>query len=213
MNVDGSQRRQLASAPIIYDFAVTPDSKSIVYAAGSALLRVAIDGGAATTIATAGVFVKSLQIAPDGGAVIFSALEQTSIKLFKVSLAGGPVTKLLPDRASDGVVSPNGRLLACTYGMAEPVASLAILPMAGGKPNVLALKGRLYRWSPDGKSIVFIKDDGTKENLYVLPIGAKEATPITKFTDGSIENFSWSPDGTRILLTHSLQTRDVVLLR
>jgi len=213
MSLDGSQRQAVASAPVIYEFAVTPDAKSVVYAAGSALLRVPLDGGAPATIARAGVFVRSLQLTPDGRSVIFSALEQTSVKLFKVAIGGGPVTKLLPDGASDGVVSPDGTLLACTYGMPEPFASLAILPIAGGKPTVLPLNGCIYRWSPDGKSIVFVKDDGKKENLYQVPLGGGAAKPLTNFTDGSIANFAWSPDGKRIVLTHYLQTRDVVLLR
>ena len=219
MNVDGSQRRQIAAAPIIHEFAVTPDSKSVVYASGdeerggSTLLRIPIDGGPPATIARIGVFVKSLQLTPDGSSVVFSALQETAVKLFRVAIGGGPVTKLHTDRASDGVVSPDGKLVACTFGMPEPTASLAILPVAGGAPlRVLSLNGRLYRWSPDGKSIVFVKDEGKKENLYVLPLGGGEPKPLTNFTDGSIANFAWSPDGTRILLTHYLQTRDVVLL-
>jgi Tol biopolymer transport system component len=219
MNIDGSQRRQIAAAPIIYELAVTPDSKSVVYASGdeergsSTLLRVPIDGGAPSTIARIGVFVMSLQLAPDGGSIVFSALQETAVKLFRVSIGGGPVTRLLTERARDGVVSPDGKLIACTFGMPEPTASLAILPVAGGAPlRVLALNGRLYRWSPEGKSIVFVKDGGKKENLYMLPLGGGEARPLTNFTDGSIANFAWSPDGTRILLTHYLQTRDVVLL-
>jgi eukaryotic-like serine/threonine-protein kinase len=213
MSLDGSQRQRVAGAPAIYDFAVTPDAKSVVYASGPTLQRVPLAGGAPVTIARVAVAAKSLQLTPDGSAVVFSALEDTAVKLFRVPIGGGPVTKLLSERASDGVVSPDGKLLACTFGMPEPCASLAILPTAGGTPRVLPLNGCLYRWSPDGKSIVFVKDEGKKENLYSLPLDGKEATPITKFTDGSIANFAWSPDGARIVLTHFQQTRDVVLMR
>src|SRR5207248_7212770 len=115
MNVDGSQRRQLAAAPIVFQFAVTPDSKSVVYASsdeargGSTLTRVPLDGGTSSVIARIGVFVRSLQLTPDGGAVVFSALEQTSVKLFRVAIGGGAIAKLLPGAASDGVVSPDGK--------------------------------------------------------------------------------------------------------
>ena len=212
MRLDGSQRRPVVSAPLIYEFAVTPDAKNVVYDADSTLQRVPLDGGAPVTIASMGVWPMSLRVTPDGRAVIFSALEDIAIKLFRVPIGGGPVTKLLNDRATDGVVSPDGKLLACTFGLAEPYGSLAILPVTGGAPTTpLSLNGHLYRWSPDGKSIVFVKDEGKKENLYRLPLDGKEATPITKFTNGSIANFAWSPDGTRIVLTHSQQTRDVVL--
>jgi Tol biopolymer transport system component len=214
MRLDGSQRLPIATAPAIYDFAVTPDAKSVVYAAGSALLRVPLDGGAPVTIARTSVNVKSLQFTPDGNAVIFSALEDIAVKLFRVPISGGPVTKLLTEPASDGVVSSDGKLLACTFGLPKPYASLAILPATGGAPRIiLPTNGRLYRWSPDGKSIVFVKDEGKRENLYLLPLEGREATPITKFTDGKIANFAWSPDGTRIVLTHRQQTKDVVLMR
>jgi Tol biopolymer transport system component len=218
MNVDGSQRRQLAAAPIVYEFAVTPDSKSVVYASsdearsGATLLRIPLDGGTPAVIARIGVFGTSLRLTPDGAAVVFSAIEQTAVKMFRVAIGGGPVTKQLPDRAGDGVVSPDGKLLACTYGLAEPGASLAILPMAGGTPTIRSLNGCLYRWSPDGKSIVFVKDEGTKENLYSLPLAGGEPKAITNFTEGKIKNFAWSADGSRIVLTHYLQTKDVVML-
>jgi len=35
---------------------------------------------------------------------------------------------------------------------------------------------------------------------------------LTNFTDGSIASYEWSPDGQRIVLTHYLQMRDVVVL-
>jgi Tol biopolymer transport system component len=218
MNLDGAQRRQIAAAPMIMDFAVTPDAKSVVYAAsdeargGAALMRVPLDGGTPKQIARIGVFGKSLHLTPDGGAVIFSAIEDTAVKLFRVPLNGGFVTKLLPDRANSGTVSPDGKLLACTYGLAEPCGDLAILPLADGAPSVRALNGRIYRWSPDGQSIVYVKDEGTKDNLYELPLGGGEPKAITNFADGQIANFVWSPDGKRIVLTHYLQSRDVVML-
>jgi Tol biopolymer transport system component len=218
MNLDGTQRRRIAAAPMIYELALTPDSKSVVYAAfdevrnGSTLMRVPLDGGTPSQIARFGVAVMSLHLTPDGSAVIFSALEQISRKLFRVAITGGPATKLLPDRAHDGSVSPDGKLLACTYGLAEPCGSLAILPATGGTPKIMPLDGYLYRWSPDGKSIFFVKDEGKKENLYQLPLGGGEPKAITSFSEGQIKNFAWSPDGKRIVLTHVLQTRDVVLL-
>jgi serine/threonine protein kinase/dipeptidyl aminopeptidase/acylaminoacyl peptidase len=219
MNLDGAQRRQLAAAPMIRQFAVTPDSKTVFYAAfdeargSTTLMRVALDGGAPSLVARAGVFVKSLHLTPDGSAVIFAALEQTSVKLFRVAVGGGPVTKLLPDRAGDGVVSPDGKFLACTYGIADTGGKLAIVSLAGtAKPDIRDLNGYLYRWSPDGKSIVFVKNEGKKENLYSVPLGGGEAKPITNFPEGMIANFAWSPDGARIVLTHYVQTKDVVLL-
>ena len=52
-------------------------------------------------------------------------------------------------------------------------------------------------FSPDGKFISFIADRGSKRQIYLMSILGGEALQITKDEDG-INNYSWSPDGTRI---------------
>lgn len=55
------------------------------------------------------------------------------------------------------------------------------------------------RWSPDGNSIAFLSNRANERQpqLYILPFNGGEARPLTEL-DGSIGEFHWSPDGTRI---------------
>ncbi len=55
------------------------------------------------------------------------------------------------------------------------------------------------RWSADGSHIAFLSNRGNERQpqLYVLPFNGGEARPLTTF-DGSISEFCWSPDGSRI---------------
>jgi Tol biopolymer transport system component len=219
MNIDGSQPRVIAEAPAIYDYALTPDGKRVVYAAGddrtkrTTLFSIPTDGGAPSPITTTGVYLKAIQVSPDGGTILFSTLHEDLIKVFKVAIGGGAVTRLTDVRSGDASFSPDGKLVACAYELQEGHAKLGILPPGGGKPlQILPLDGRHYHWTPDGKGIAYIKQTGKQENLFLQPLAGGPAKALTNFTEGSIANYEWSRDGSRILLTHYIQTRDVVLL-
>ena len=219
MNVDGSQQKQIVDAPAIYDFAVSPDGKRIVYASGNetsnhaSLMSVPIDGGTPAVIATTGPFLNWLQFTPDGRSVLFSALDDKAVKLFKVASGGGPVSKLFDGPGHDASVSPDGKLVAFASGMEDAGAKLTLLSLDGSTPPHLPeLTARMFRWTADGKSLIYIKRAGRQENLFVQPLAGGPPTPLTNFTDGSIAGYEWSPDGQRIVMTHYLQRRDVVLL-
>ncbi|MCW5912945.1 MAG: S9 family peptidase [Cyclobacteriaceae bacterium] len=59
------------------------------------------------------------------------------------------------------------------------------------------------QWSPDGKQILFVRADGDKSQLWLLPLGGGEAHAITKSEYGA-GNPRWSPDGKKILYSASI---------
>ncbi|MCC5825563.1 S9 family peptidase [Alkalimonas sp.] len=62
-------------------------------------------------------------------------------------------------------------------------------------------KDRSPRWSPDGRQLAFISGRGDGQQLYLLPMAGGEARAITTLKQAGIRDFSWSPDGTQLLLT------------
>jgi Tol biopolymer transport system component len=154
-----------------------------------------------------------MQITPDGRTVIYSLLDGQAFRLFKVAMTGGPVTRLTSEASNYGSISPDGKLIASAWK--SPFnPKLAIISVNGGTPmRIFDISGYHYRWTPDGKGIVYIKHDGKQENLFVQPLAGGPPTALTNFTEGSIEdNYEWSADGTRIVLTHYIKTSDIVLL-
>ncbi|MBX2899134.1 MAG: S9 family peptidase [Cyclobacteriaceae bacterium] len=59
------------------------------------------------------------------------------------------------------------------------------------------------QWSPDGKQILFVRTDGDKSQLWLLPLSGGEAHAITKSEYGA-GNPRWSPDGKKILYSASI---------
>lgn len=59
------------------------------------------------------------------------------------------------------------------------------------------------QWSPDGKSIAFVRADGDKAQIWLLPLDGGEAQTLTKAEDGA-STPRWSPDGKKILFTSSI---------
>jgi dipeptidyl aminopeptidase/acylaminoacyl peptidase len=59
------------------------------------------------------------------------------------------------------------------------------------------------QWSPDGKQIAFVRTDGEKSQIWLLPLTGGEAHAITKAEFGAF-NPRWSPDGKKILYSSSI---------
>jgi dipeptidyl aminopeptidase/acylaminoacyl peptidase len=52
------------------------------------------------------------------------------------------------------------------------------------------------RWSPDGEKIAFISGrEKEKPQIYLMALTGGEAAPLTRFPEGSIKAFKWSPHG------------------
>jgi len=59
------------------------------------------------------------------------------------------------------------------------------------------------QWSPDGKTIAFVRTDGDKSQIWMLPMSGGEASVITKAEFGATRP-RWSPDGKKILFTSAI---------
>ncbi len=59
------------------------------------------------------------------------------------------------------------------------------------------------QWSPDGKQLAFVRADGEKSQIWILPLSGGEARAVTKAEFGA-GNPRWSPDGKKILYSSSI---------
>lgn len=107
---------------------------------------------------------------------------------------------------SDPQISPDGSLVLFTRKHVgtknEYVTNLWLVAADGQSPPRQFTSGGKDghgRWSPDGKWIAFIsRRDKSKPQIYVMEAAGGEATALTKLPEGSLREFRWSPDGTKL---------------
>jgi dipeptidyl aminopeptidase/acylaminoacyl peptidase len=116
--------------------------------------------------------------------------------------------------ASDPRPSPDGRWVAFTGSMWEklegtPKSRICLAPADGEEPEGGTRQVSAGpdhdagpRWSPDGRRLTFVSDRREKGRMQLFTLSLDdlgEAAPLPEI-DGSVEEHSWSPDGTRILV-------------
>jgi len=143
---------------------------------------------------------------PDGKTIWVLSVD-AGVGLGHVPSGGGTVTEVstgpvIPVPPGGGnVISPDGKTVVFA-GAAKGVNLVALwtMPTAGGQPTQLTkgprLQDRYPCWTPDGKSVLFVRDEPAAANIYMVPAEGGEARPITSASD----RVSWaaiacSPDG------------------
>jgi hypothetical protein len=156
----------------------------------------------------------------------------TYINNFALNPFTGTKTALLSDfpkyagRGADWGIDRNANELGIRKGINiiyDPTLTKAVYPHTDGSAALFDLetnqeivrlsapgRGRLPKWSPDGKQIAIIgtvSDSSKGENLDGLLIVSNDGSRIQRLSipsSGSkkmhIEDYSWSPDGSRIAL-------------
>ena len=93
-------------------------------------------------------------------------------------------------------ISPDGKTI-----IFDLMGDLYTMPIEGGKAEALT-QGMGYdvhpRYSPDGKSIVYISDRSGSENVWIMDLESKEKTQLTKDDDSYFPSAEWSTDGNYI---------------
>jgi dipeptidyl aminopeptidase/acylaminoacyl peptidase len=111
---------------------------------------------------------------------------------------------------ADPQISPDGTRIVFTRVVVDSTAdeyrtSLWEIDARGGDPRPLTSGQRdaQPRWSPDGKTIAFVRAaEGKPAQIHLLSMAGGEATPLTRLTRGASQP-TWSPDGRRIAFISS----------
>jgi len=151
---------------------------------------------------------------PDGTWVLYS----TGHKLYRLPIEGGTPTEVASTPLLiSGVVSPDGKWIACQYdeGNPVPLPKLSVVSAAGGTPlHVFARPSSTsgLRWSPDQKGLQYLLTRNGATNVWEQSLAGGPPRQVTNFTSGRIFSFSWTRDGKQLLLAKGEDTSDVVLI-
>jgi Tol biopolymer transport system component len=198
----------------------TPDNKIGVLLTNPehrAIYTVPVSGGNATQVTPQGEYYsprwspdgKRIYLRGDGIVSVPSEGGEISIKpIDKDSMIGDPL------QWGGNVVSPDGKLMVFCASKKDnkrfPPSYIYTIPVEGGEPKQLTIspdrgRDRFPCWSPDGKSIAFIRYSAAswnkKKNDYInnICIVRREGGEVRQLTSESNEvaraTIAWSPDG------------------
>jgi len=109
---------------------------------------------------------------------------------------------------SDPQISPDGEKVLFTRQHAaeknEKHNNLWIAETASGKTRQFTSSGKdgNGRWSPDGSKVAFISNRvKAHPQIYLMDSSGGEAVALTRFPEGTISGFKWSPDGRSLAVT------------
>jgi len=105
----------------------------------------------------------------------------------------------------DPQISPDGKWIVFAKSHVDDknqkVTNLWIVSTSGGDARQFTSGGKDggAKWSPDGAKVAFISGrDKPTSQIFVISLAGGEAVALTKFPEGSIESFDWSPDGRKM---------------
>lgn len=122
------------------------------------------------------------------------------------------VTYLDWETVSNPQISPDGSQIIFTRGWIDPqndrrASSIYIMDVDGGRPRVLVDDGSSPKWSPSGDRILYTAPgDPDGSQIFVRWMDDEgHATQISRLENGP-GNVEWSPDGTQIAFTMSVDS-------
>jgi serine/threonine protein kinase len=214
----GGEAKQLTvNASVNLLPSVSPDGRYIAFTStrsGAAnIWKMDIDGGNSKQL-THGQFDINATWSPDGKWLVYVHEDSGLPTLWKVPADGGDAVMLVDKPAGNPVYSPDGKLIACSYGNGK----VAIIPSQGGDPvKVFDIPTPFiiepgFQWTPDGSALTYVDTQERVSNIWSQPLDNGSPKKLTNFTSEEIISFAWSSDGKQLALARGVETGDVVLI-
>ena len=225
VNKNGSENRQLTfNVKSNFSPTASPDGRFIVFVSDRTnnleLWRMDLDGSNPKQLTATPGIEGEPAFSPDGKWIVYQHTDSDNkTTIWKMDIDGGNKVQLTNVDSRKPTVSPDGKFIACDYGEAGADASikLAIIPFNGGLPKKLLdlpllLKSRNFRWTSDGKALIYVDSRDRVYNLWSQPLDGSSPKQLTDYKTDRIYRFDLSRDGKDFALARGNESSDVVLI-
>jgi eukaryotic-like serine/threonine-protein kinase len=224
VNKDGSDNRQITfNSKQNFWPAVSPDGRYLVFVSTRSgdpnIWRSNRDGSEPVQLTTDPGIEGLPVISADGNSVIYQLEDGNNrTSIWRVGIGGGKPELLADAESSRPALSPDGQLLAFRSGPATATGApkLAVMKLADRSiqqfevPTITSAK--YFRWSSDGKSVVYADSTGGASRLFSQPIAGGEPKLLAEFKDKRIYIFDISPQGAGIALALGNEMSEAMMI-
>jgi eukaryotic-like serine/threonine-protein kinase len=222
MNEDGSNQQQLTinAGHINRRPSVTPDGRYIVFASSRSgtmhLWRMDADGRNDIRMTNSASNEDLPFVTADGQWIYYQRYDEDGPATMKVSINGGRSVRVSSNiTTNDAVLSPDGKLLACSVYVdkSENPWKVAIIPSQGGETlkllDVPAFRN-FKSWTNDSKSLIYI--NGSTAELWQQPIDGGPPKKLFTLSNERLYYFAISPDFKKIAYSLGNEFSEAVLI-
>jgi Tol biopolymer transport system component len=203
--------------------AVSADGASLAFTLRqdeSNVLHVLSADGAELRTLSAAVDVRgSISWSPDGAWIVAGGEDLDGHPgLFKVSVDGDRIERIVEGQALNPVWSPTGEFIVYAGPQVNAVARvLAVRPdgvPVDLPPIDIIVRGQRVRFLPDGRGLVHMKSSANfQQDFWLLDLSTMQERPLTQLhTAGTIRTFDVTPDGARIVFDRLSEDSDIVMI-
>ena len=124
-----------------------------------------------------------MDFSPDGKWIVYTSNRYDTLTLWKVPIDGGKPVQLTDYFAVLPTVSPDGKMIAClTRDETTGKPAISLVLFEGGRPmKVLGTRvaPAPLRWTPDGKTLLYVLDQDGVWNIWRQPLSGGPAEQVT----------------------------------
>jgi serine/threonine protein kinase/Tol biopolymer transport system component len=209
--------------PLLEPVAVSPDGASVALLLRQKkrnVLHVLSADGAVLRALSSAVDVRgSVSWSPDGAWIVAGGKDSDGNPgLFKVSVGGDQVEKIVEGQAFNPIWSPAGKLIVYDGPQVN-----AVCPVLGVRPDGIPVelppleilaRGQRLRFLPDGRGLIhMVTSTNFHQDFWLLDLSTMKDRQLTRLDDaGTISTFDITPDGKRIVFDRLRANADIVLI-
>jgi eukaryotic-like serine/threonine-protein kinase len=202
---------QITTGGNVRSAAISPDGKFLAYGVEERGLRSlwvkqTATGSSTQIVSPSTSFYWQIKISPDSDYIYYTASKPPSFaaNIYQVPMLGGEPRSVVANVGNGLALSPDGRHVAF-FRYDRDGASLIRAEIDGtGERNIVTFKDfqprRLPAWSPDGKSIAFVKAaaENSEQQIEEIVLQTRAQRVVSSFSR-PILSMTWLPDSSGML--------------
>jgi len=201
--------------------AVSPDGGRVAIVlrrSGKPQLHVLSSDGAELQPIAEGIAVQGTSCwSPDARWIVTGGSDGTGPGLFKIPLEGGSPVRLVAGEALNPVWSPDGNLIVYAGTNVRTFAPLLAVHPDGTSvelPQIsLRRLGERVRFSPDGRSLVYMRGLLASQDFWLLDLASMKSRPLTRLQNrATMRTFDVTSDGKQIVFDRLRENSQVVMI-